>query len=77
MTLAKAKACAKAKVKHICSTGIINDRHLRSSKYFYSTGHWSIIDNRTTHIRHQCRKTAVLSCHRFIIKTGAEKMNNI
>jgi hypothetical protein len=36
MTLAK----AKAKVKHIYSTGIIYDRHLWSSKYFYNTGHW-------------------------------------
>jgi hypothetical protein len=27
-------------VKHIYSTGIIDDCHLRSSKYFYNTGHW-------------------------------------
>jgi len=26
-------------VKHIYSTGIFYDRHLRSSKYFYNTGH--------------------------------------
>ncbi len=37
--LAKAKALAKAKVKHIYSTGVIYDHHLQSSKYFYSTGH--------------------------------------
>jgi hypothetical protein len=38
--LAKAKAEAKAKVKHIYGTGIIYDRHLRSSKYIYNTGNW-------------------------------------
>jgi hypothetical protein len=26
--------------------------------------------NRTMHIRHQCRKTTVLSCHRCLINTG-------
>ncbi len=40
MTLAKAKAYAKAKVKHIYSTGVIYDNHLWLSKYFYSKGHW-------------------------------------
>ncbi len=39
MTLAKAKAQAKAKVKHIYSTAVIYNRHLQSSKYFYNTGH--------------------------------------
>jgi hypothetical protein len=29
--------------------------------------------NREVHIRHQCRKTTVLSCHRCIINTGVEK----
>jgi hypothetical protein len=33
--------------------------------------------NKTAHIRHQCRKIAVLSCHRCLIKTGVEIMNNI
>jgi len=33
--------------------------------------------NATPCIRHQCRKTAVLSCHRFLINSGVEKMNNI
>jgi len=33
--------------------------------------------NGTAHIRHQCRKTTVLSCHRCLIKTGVEKMNSI
>jgi hypothetical protein len=31
--------------------------------------------NRTAHIRHQSRKTTVLSCHRYLINTGVEKMN--
>ncbi len=30
----------EAKVKHIYSTGVIYDRHLRSSKYVYNTGNW-------------------------------------
>jgi hypothetical protein len=29
--------------------------------------------NRTAHIRHQCRKTIVLSCHRCLINSGVEK----
>ncbi len=33
--------------------------------------------NRPMHIRHQCRETTVFSCHRCLINTGAEKMNNI
>ncbi len=33
--------------------------------------------NRTAHIRHQCKKTTVLSCHWCLINTGVEKMNNI
>jgi hypothetical protein len=32
--------------------------------------------NGTAHIRHQCKKTAVLSYHSFLINSGAEKMNN-
>ncbi len=31
----------------------------------------------TAHIRHQCRKTTVLSFHRCLIQTGVEKMNHI
>ncbi len=34
-------------------------------------------DNGTPCIWHQCRKTAVLSCHRFLINSGVEKMSNI
>ncbi len=29
--------------------------------------------NGTARSRHQCRKTAVLSCHRFLINSGVEK----
>jgi hypothetical protein len=28
-------------------------------------------------IGYQCKKTAVLSCHRYSINTAVEKMNNI
>ncbi len=34
-------------------------------------------NNRRAHIRHQCRKTTVLRCHRCLINTGVEKMNSI
>jgi hypothetical protein len=40
MTLAKARSKASANAKHIYNTGVNYNRHLRSSKYFYSTGHW-------------------------------------
>jgi len=33
--------------------------------------------NRTAHIRHQCRKTAVLSYQRFLFDSSVEKMNSI
>ncbi len=33
--------------------------------------------NRKAHIRYQCRKTTVLSCHIHLIHTDFEKMNNI
>jgi len=33
--------------------------------------------NRTGHSRHQYRKTTVLSCHRSLIDTSGEKLNNI
>jgi hypothetical protein len=47
------------------------------SKTSYSFDNLEVI--RTARIRHQCRKTAVLSCHRCLINTGVEKikMNNI
>jgi hypothetical protein len=32
-----------------------------------------IAANGRVHIRHQCRKTTVLSCHRCLSKTGVEK----
>jgi len=45
MTLAKANARARAKAKHIYSTGVTYDRHLRLSKYFYSPGHKCVLHN--------------------------------
>ncbi len=33
--------------------------------------------NRPARTGHQCRKTILLSCHRCLINTGVEKMNNI
>ncbi len=33
--------------------------------------------NITSCLRLQCRKTTVLSCHRYLINTSLEKMNNI
>ncbi len=33
--------------------------------------------DKATNIRHLCRKTTVLSCHRCQINTSAEKMNHI
>ncbi len=48
-------------------------------------GTWTIVTifqsgviqyNGTEQIRHQCRETVVLSCHRFLINSGVEKMNN-
>jgi hypothetical protein len=35
------------------------------------------IVDRESRIRHQCRKTTHISCHRCLINTGAEKMSNI
>ncbi len=39
MTLAKVRAYASAKAKHIFNTGVNYDCYLQLSKYFYSTGH--------------------------------------
>jgi hypothetical protein len=33
--------------------------------------------NGTVHNRHQCRETTVLGCHRCLINTGVENINNI
>jgi hypothetical protein len=34
----------------------------------------TILLNAAVHIRHQCRKTTVLSCHRCLINTGVENL---
>ncbi len=44
---------------------------------FFKEGVLNVGFNRTAHIRHHCGKTAILSCHRCLINTGVEKMNNI
>ncbi len=36
-----------------------------------------LIGVKQTVIAHQCRETAVLNCHRFLINSGVEKMNKI
>ncbi len=48
-------------------------------KYWFLECHcnWRCFYNGTPRIRHQWRKTAVLSCHSFLINSGVEKMNNI
>ncbi len=35
------------------------------------------VNNGRAHIRHQCRETAVLSCHRCLINPCVEKMSSI
>ncbi len=47
------------------------------SVIYYLPVRQELLDNRTTRIRHQCRRTAVLICHRCLINTYVEKMNNI
>ncbi len=57
-----------------------NDTHfeLITGAYNFIIGHiYSDIFNRTAHIRQQCRKATVFSCHRCLINMGVEKMNNI
>jgi hypothetical protein len=39
--------------------------------------HNKTVDNRTTRIRHQCKKTTVLSCHRCLINTGVKKNEQV
>jgi hypothetical protein len=46
-------------------------------KFLYLVSLKYYIFNRKEHIGHQCRKTTVLSCHGYLIKTGVEKMNYI
>ncbi len=56
--------------KNDAQKGLCNFGPEFSQKTFYDC-------NGTANIRHQCRKIAVLSCHRFLINSGVEKMNNI
>ena len=52
MTLAKARAKASAKAKHIHNTGVNYDRHLQLSKYFYGTDHRSPCKEDTSRVEH-------------------------
>jgi hypothetical protein len=44
-------------------------------RYFVAIGlfYFDEVSNGTARIRHQCRKTTVLNCHRFLINSGVEK----
>ena len=45
-------------------TALSQQRLLSANMIFFN--------NRTVHIRHQCRKTKVLSCHRCVINSGVK-----
>jgi hypothetical protein len=50
----------------------------QSSDLYLNAVHFFMTSvNGTVHIRHQCRKTAVLSCHIFLISSGVWKMDHI
>ncbi len=57
------------------------DMSFEQDRYKLFWHSWSCVNeldaNRTARIRHQCRKTTALSCHRSLINTGVEKMNCI
>jgi hypothetical protein len=40
---------------------------------FASVANSSFVSNRKACIRHRCRKTTVLSCHRCLLNPGVEK----
>jgi hypothetical protein len=62
-------------------------KRMTTARSFVNAHHSTIIDTfvgytkitniGTAHIRHQCRKTAVLSCHRYLFNSGVEKMKSI
>jgi hypothetical protein len=37
----------------------------------------SLTTHNRTHIRHQCRKTTILSCHRCLTNTGVKKEHHL
>jgi hypothetical protein len=47
-----------------------------TKEYLESANAHGRFSNTTVHIRHLCRKTAVLNCHRCLRNTGVEKINN-
>ncbi len=52
-------------------------RGQRLSEFYKTCSVFTNFVNRAPHIRHQCRKKTVFSCHRCLINSGVEKMNNI
>ncbi len=76
-------SCLDAACKHACSchrrilpvaVTYDNCKITEQSSLYYDCKH---AYNKRACIRHQCRKAAVLSCHRCLINTGVEKMNDI
>jgi hypothetical protein len=59
----------------IQSTMLLREIYRSKISNIYATS--QCIGNGTAHIRHWCWKIAVLSCHRCLINSGVEKMNNI
>ncbi len=57
----------------ICKVWITNVVLTNFKNFFFSADFTLMLHS----IRHQRRKTTVLSCHRCLIYTGVEKMNNI
>jgi hypothetical protein len=59
MTLAKARAKASAKTKHIYNTGVNYNHHFQLSKYFYSTGHSGLYYKILTIVIHNHNDTTI------------------
>ncbi len=54
-----------------------NDTYHNDTKYIALNVIYAECRNRAAHIRHLCKKTVGLSCHRCLINTGVKKMNYI
>ncbi len=62
---------------HVVTFFLQQEQSTRQTKVPLQRGGLRDLFNRRAHIRHQCRKIFVLSCHRCLIDTGVEKMNDI
>ncbi len=62
--------------KHIYSTGLIYDRHLRSSKYVYNTGHWTEAQNRESKLTVLCLLIIIVLISSIIIYFNIIKLLN-